>query len=121
MENTTHEVSNLSAPPLPLPPGLAPVLMVVFWMLLGGFSRIKVMESIWRFPRRTESGICHRGTGRRRGVGALLAGALLGLIKDPRLLVLLMAVFAGRLRRWGCAGQLPWEKSGKSVAKSPAA
>jgi hypothetical protein len=48
-------------------------------------------------------------------VGAL-AGALLGLISNPRLLVLLMAVFAGSAAG-AVAGKLPRGRSGSSAAK----
>ena len=40
------------------------------------------------------------------------SGALLGLIKDPRLVVLLMALFAGA-SAGGVAGQLPWGDVGQ--------
>ncbi|HLJ92614.1 MAG TPA: hypothetical protein VKU02_05400 [Gemmataceae bacterium] len=88
----------------PLPPVLAPTLMMVFWMLLGGAAGIKMMESIWRF----------RGVAVGEmtiavpvgGAVAALAGAILGLIKNARLLVLLIAVFAGA-SAGGVAGQLP--------------
>ena len=110
MESTNHGVSNVSAPPLPLPPVLAPILMVVFWMLLGGSAGIKVMESIWRFLG-VQSGELAIAVPVGGVVGAL-AGALLGLIKDPRLLVLLMAVFAGA-SAGGVAGQLPWGEIGQ--------
>lgn len=94
----------------PLPPVLAPTLMMVFWMLLGGAAGIKMMESIWRF--------CGMAVGEMTiavpvgGAVGALAGALLGLIQNPRLLVLLMAVFAGA-SAGGVAGQLPWGDVGQ--------
>lgn len=84
--------------------------MVVFWMLLGGAAGIKIMESIWHIlgVARGELTIALPVGG---AVGAL-AGALLGLINSPRLLVLLMAVFAGA-SAGGVAGQLPWGDVGQ--------
>jgi len=84
----------------PLPPVLAPTLMMVFWMLLGGVAGIKMMESIWRF-RGVAVGEMTIAVPVGGAVGAL-AGALLGLIQNPRLLVLLMAVFAGASAGGGC-------------------
>ena len=98
-------------PPSPqrVPP-LAPVLMMAFWMLLGGAAGINAAQSLWRLL----------GLGGRDmavavpiggGAGAL-AGALLGLISSPRLLLLLMAVFAGAAAG-GVAGRLPWGATGE--------
>jgi hypothetical protein len=88
----------------PSPPVLAPVLMMVFWMLLGGASGIRLMQGIWRFL-----GFDFGGVAIAVPVGGVLGafvGALLGLISNPRLLVLLMAVFAGSAAG-GVAGKLP--------------
>lgn len=46
------------------------------------------------------------------GVVGALAGALLGLIRNPRALVLLMAVFAGSAAG-GVAGKVPWGDIGE--------
>jgi hypothetical protein len=94
----------------PLPPVLAPTLMMVFWMLLGGAAGIKVMESIWRF-RGVAVGEMTIAVPVGGAVGTL-AGALLGLIQNPRSLVLLMAVFAGA-SAGGVAGELPWGDVGQ--------
>ena len=110
MENSQHEVSNPSPPAVPIPPVLAPVLMVVFWMLLGGSAGIKIMESIWHFLG-VEAGEMTVAVPVGGAAGALV-GALLGLIKDPRLLVLLMAMFAGA-SAGGVAGQLLWGDIGQ--------
>ena len=94
---------------LPLPP-LAPVLMMVFWMLLGGAFGIKIMQSIWHvlgIDVGTVSIAVPVG-----GVVGALAGALLGLISNPRMLVLLMAVFAGSAAG-AVAGKLPWGEIGE--------
>lgn len=110
MDNIDHKVSNAPATGVPIPPVLAPILMVVFWMLLGGSAGIRIMESIWHS---LDVGVGEFSIAVPVGgaVGAL-AGALLGLIKDPRLLVLLMAVFAGA-SAGGVAGQLPWGEIGQ--------
>ena len=95
--------------------GHGPILMMVFWMLLGGAAGIKIMQTVWRFLG-VEVGELTIAVPVGGVVGAL-AGALLGLINNPRLLVLLMAVFAGA-SAGGVAGQLPGAISGKSAAKS---
>lgn len=93
--------------PLPL---LAPALMMVFWMLLGGASGINITQSLWRYfdfeVGRISIAVPVGGV-----VGAA-AGALLGLISNPRLLVLLMAVFAGSAAG-AVAGRLPWGDLGE--------
>ena len=94
----------------PIHPVLAPVLMMVFWMLLGGAAGIKIMESIWRYLH-VEVGELTIAVPLGGTVGAL-AGALLGLIENPRFLVLLMAMFAGA-SAGGVAGQLPWGDVGQ--------
>jgi hypothetical protein len=72
---------------------LAPVLMTAFWMLLGGAAGVKVMQGVWH--------LLGVGVGEVAiavpvgGAAGALTGGLLGLISNPRLLVLLMAVFAG--------------------------
>jgi hypothetical protein len=110
MADTGHEVLDPPSRALPLPPVLAPVLMIVFWVLLGGAAGIKIMERIWRFFG-VEAGELTIAVPVGGAIGAL-AGALLGLIKSPRLLVLLMAVFAGA-SAGGVAGELPWGDIGQ--------
>ena len=110
MKDTQPVVPNVATPTSSLPVVLAPKLMMVFWMLLGGAAGIKLMESIWRFSG-VEVGMLTIAVPVGGTVGAL-AGALLGLIKNPRLLVLLMAVFAGG-SAGGVAGQLPWGDIGQ--------
>ncbi len=110
MEHPQQHVLSASRPTAPLPPVLAPVLMMAFWMLLGGAAGIKVMQSIWRF--------LDFDIGQFTiavpvgGVVGTVVGALLGLISNPRLLVLVMAVFAGA-SAGGVAGQLPWGDIGQ--------
>jgi len=104
-QDTPPAVPDAAKSTLPIPPVLAPMLMMVFWMLLGGAAGIKIMQSVWRFLG-VEGGEFSVAVPVGGAVGAL-AGALLGLIKNPRLLVLLMAVFAGA-SAGGVAGQLPW-------------
>jgi|GEM_PF-1981626 len=91
-------------------PPLAPILMMVFWMLLGGAGGIKLTQTVWRvigFGAGEVSIAVPVGS----VVGALV-GALLGLISNPRLLVLMMAVFAGSTAG-AVAGKLPWGDVGE--------
>lgn len=83
---------------------------MVFWMLLGGAAGIKVTEAIWRC-RGAEAGelVVAISAG---GVAGATAGAFLGLIQNPRALVLLMATFAGA-SAGGVAGELPWGDVGQ--------
>ena len=105
MKNVQPAIPGAAISASPIPPVLAPTLMIVFWMLLGGAAGIKIMESIWRLLG-VQSGYLTIALPVGGSAGAL-AGALLGLINNPRLLVLLMAVFAGA-SAGGVAGQLPW-------------
>src|SRR5579864_2634077 len=101
MEDTKQEGPETARPTPAIPPPLAPILMMAFWMLLGGAAGIKLAQSMRQ--------LLGWGSGNVSiavpvgGVIEALAGALLGLISNPRLLVLLMAVFAGatRLSRFG--------------------
>jgi hypothetical protein len=104
MVDTGHDIPD---PPSPV---LAPTLMIVFWMLLGGSAGIKIMEGIWRFFG-VEVGELTIAVPVGGAVGAL-AGALLGLINNPRFLVLLMAIFAGA-SAGGVAGQILWGDVGQ--------
>jgi hypothetical protein len=110
MKDTQPAVPDAATSTSPIPPVLAPILMMVFWMLLGGAAGIKIMQRIWRFLD-VEVGELTIAVPVGGAVGAL-AGALLGLISNPRLLVLLMAVFAGA-SAGGVAGQLPWGDVGQ--------
>ena len=93
MEEPRQSVAPEPLSTLPTPALRERVLMMAFWMLLGGAAGIKVMQTIWNFL-----GV---GIGEVAiavpvgGVIGALVGGLLGLIRNPRLLVLLMAVFAG--------------------------
>jgi hypothetical protein len=110
MVDTRQQVREAPPPTLAVPPVLAPVMMMAFWMLLGAAAGIRFMESAWRFL-----GV-HVGevsiVAPVGGVVGALVGALLGLISNPRLLVLLMAVFAGS-SAGGVAGKLPWGDIGE--------
>jgi hypothetical protein len=110
MDDTPQVVPDAARSPTPLPPVLAPVLMMAFWMLLGGAAGIKVLQSIWRFLG-FDVGDVAIAVPVGGGVGALV-GALLGLISNPHLLVLLMAVFAGSAAG-AVAGQIPWGDVGE--------
>jgi hypothetical protein len=110
MKDTLPEIPDAATPNSPIPPVLAPKLLMVFWMLLGGAAGIKITESIWRF-RGAESGELTLAVSVGGVVGAL-AGVLLGLIQNPHVLVFLMAVFAGA-SAGGVAGELPWGDVGQ--------
>jgi hypothetical protein len=96
--------ATLASPPLP------PLLMMAFWMLLGGAAGINLTQSTWR--------LLGLGVGEIAiavpvgGVAGAIAGALLGLITNPRSLMLLMAVFAGSAAG-AVAGKLPWGAIGE--------
>ena len=94
----------------PNPPVLAPVLMMVFWMLLGASAGIRLMDGIWRFIDLQVgelSIVVPVG-----GVVGAVVGGLLGLVSNPRLQVLLMAMFAGAAAG-AVAGMLPWGNIGE--------
>jgi len=94
----------------PVPPVLAPVLMMVFWMLLGSAGGIRLMEGIWRFiDLRVGEFSIVVPVG---GIVGAIAGGLLGMISNPRLQVLLMAMFAGAAAG-AVAGKLPWGDIGE--------
>ncbi len=95
---------------LPTPPPSAFVLIMVFWMLLGGAAGIKIMQSIWHILGVDIGSVAIAVP--VGGVVGALAGGLLGLISNPRWLVLLMAVFAGSAAG-GVAGQVPWGAIGQ--------
>jgi hypothetical protein len=97
------------------PPPLAPVAMVVFWMLLGAAAGINITQRLWDllgFGGGDVSVAVPVG-----GVVGAGVGALLGLIDNPRLLVLLMAVFAGS-SAGSVAGRLPWGDVGEIVGQA---
>jgi hypothetical protein len=110
MTESQQQVAVVPSSSLPVAPVLAPVLMMAFWMLLGGAAGVRLMEGIWRLfglHVGEVSIVVPVGS----GVGAV-GGALLGLISNPRLLVLLMAVFAGAAAG-AVAGKLPWGDIGE--------
>jgi hypothetical protein len=90
---------------IPPPSPLGPLLMMAFWMLLGGAAGINVTQTVWRILG-WQVGDIAVAIPVGATVGAL-CGALLGLITDPRRLVLLMAVFAGA-SAGAVAGRVPW-------------
>jgi hypothetical protein len=97
----------------PVPPRLAPVLMMAFWMLLGGAAGIRAAQTLWQ--------LLDLGGGAVSvavpvgGAAGAVVGGLLGLISNPRLLVLLMAVFAGSAAG-AVAGKVAWGEVGGQVA-----
>jgi hypothetical protein len=114
MKSTGQRVPATPGPTTPIPPPLAPILMMTFWMLLGGAAGIKLAQGLWQIlgwgPGDVSVAVPAGGV-----VGAL-AGALLGLISNPRLLVLLMAVFAGA-SAGAVAGKLAWGEVGEIVGQ----
>jgi hypothetical protein len=93
-----------------IPAPLAPILMMVFWMLLGGAAGIKLAQSTWQLFGWASGDVSIAVPA--GGVVGALAAALLGWISNPRLLVLLMAVFAGSAAG-AVAGKLPWGTVGE--------
>ncbi len=111
MGDTKQTIPDDAAKPIsPVPPALAPVLMMAFWMLLGAAAGIKIMQSVWHFLGLGVGEVSIAvPTG---GVVGALAGALIGLIRSPQWLVLLMAVFAGSAAG-AVAGKVPWGEIGE--------
>jgi hypothetical protein len=111
MDNTHQEAEGT---PFATPPTLQPLapvlLMTAFWMLLGAASGIRVAQSIWQFLG-WDAGDVSVAVPVGGVVGAAV-GAALGQISNPRLLVLLMAVFAGAAAG-GVAGKIPWGEIGE--------
>jgi hypothetical protein len=84
--------------------------MMVFWMLLGGASGIKLAQSVWQLLGWGEWDISVAVP--VGGVAGATAGVLLGMVSNPRLLVLLMAVFAAA-SAGAIASKLPWGDVGE--------
>ncbi len=92
------------------PAPVAPLLMMVFWALLGASAGVRFTQGGWQLLGWTE-GQVSVAVPVGAAVGAV-GGALLGLVTSPRLLVLLMAVFAGS-SAGSVVGQLPWGDVGR--------
>ena len=93
-----------------VPPNLAPWLMMAFWMLLGAAAGIRLVNGLWH-----AFGLGTGGTSVAvpiGGVAGATAGAALGRITSPRLLVPLMAIFAGS-SAGGVASELAWGDIGR--------
>jgi hypothetical protein len=86
------------------------VLMMVFWMLLGGAAGIRAMQSIWHFLGFDVGQVTIAVP--VGGVIGALVGVLLGMITNPRVLVLMMAIFAGSAAG-AVAGKLAWDDVGE--------
>ena len=84
--------------------------MVGFWMLLGGAAGINITQSLWRFVGFDVGEVSIAVP--VGGVAGAIAGGALGLITNPRVLVLLMAVFAGSAAG-AVAGKVPWGELGE--------
>jgi hypothetical protein len=92
------------------PARLAPLLMMAFWMLLGGAAGIKLAQGLWHLLGWEVGDVSIAVP--VGGVAGALAGALLGFISNPSLQVLLMAVFAGA-SAGAVAGNLVWGNIGE--------
>lgn len=110
MEKAKQDAGGMPSTSPPFPSPLAPLMMMTFWMLLGGAAGIRAAQSIWHLLD-VDVGAVAVAVPVGGAVGAL-AGALLGLISNPRLLVLLMAVFAGSAAG-AVAGKVPWGEIGE--------
>jgi hypothetical protein len=84
--------------------------MMTFWMLLGGAAGIKLAQSTWQLLGWNGGNVSIAVPA--GGVAGALAGALLGFVNNPRLLVLLMAVFTGA-SAGTVAGKLAWGEVGE--------
>jgi hypothetical protein len=92
-------------------PPLAPVLLMMsFWILLGAAAGIRLAQTLWQLFGLSFGDVAI-AVPVGGGVGAV-AGAYLGLISNPRVLVLLMAVFAGSAAG-AVAGKVPWGDIGE--------
>ena len=110
MADTKQDAPRPLRSPPPIPAPLAPLLMMAFWMLLGGAAGIKLMQSLWQLLAWDAGAVSVAvPVGGAAGAGV---GALLGLITNPRLLVLLMAVFAGA-SAGAVAGRVPLGEIGE--------
>src|SRR4051794_19753435 len=74
------------------PSMLTKVLMLLFWALLGAAAGVNAAQGLWR-QLGWLAGNVTVAVPIGAAAGAVI-GALLGLVTRPRLLVLLMAVFA---------------------------
>lgn len=110
MAGTNQEALRPRGPTAPLPAPLAPLLMMAFWMLLGGAAGIKLMQSLWQLLA-WDVGAVSVAVPVGGAVGAGV-GALLGRITSLRLLVLLMAASTGA-SAGAVAGRVPWGEIGE--------
>jgi hypothetical protein len=110
MENAKQDAEGPSSATPPSYSPLAPLLMMAFWVLLGGAAGIRAAQSIWHLLGVDVGAVAIAVP--VGGVVGALAGAFLGLISNPRMLVLLMAVFAGSAAG-GVAGKVPWGEIGE--------
>jgi hypothetical protein len=84
--------------------------MIAFLMVLGSAAGIKIAQSIWQFLGWSTGSVSIAVP--IGGVIGAAGGVVLGRISNPRVLVLLMAIFAG----WsagGVAGKIAWGETGE--------
>ena len=87
-----------------------PALMMVFGVLLGGAAGIKLCQSLWHLLGWDIGDVSVAVP--VGGVVGGVVGAVVARISNPRVLVLLMAVFAGS-SAGAVAGKLPWGEVGE--------
>jgi hypothetical protein len=110
MEKAHQEAGGMPFATPPTLPPVAPLLMMAFWMLLGGAAGIRLAQSMWQLFGWGAGGVSVAVP--VGGVAGAAVGAVLGRISSPPLLVLLMAVFAGSAAG-GVAGKVPWGEIGE--------
>jgi hypothetical protein len=120
MENTKSPDPETSPKLPPLPPA-SRLVMAGFWILLGGAAGINLAQSLWHLLD-LSVGTVSIAVPVGGGLGALL-GLFLGMIENPRVLVLLTAVFAGSAAGavtgkvcWGSIGEIGGQIAGGLVA-----
>jgi hypothetical protein len=83
---------------------------MLFWMLLGAAAGINVAQGLWRlFDFAVGDASIAVPVG---GTAGAIAGPALGLVTNPRVLVLVMAMFAGAAAG-AVAGKVPWGAVGE--------
>lgn len=110
MTETGQKAPSTPRSTLSIPSPVAPLLMMTFWMLVGGAAGIRLAQSLWQFLG-WDTGSVSIAVPVGGIIGAGL-GALLGLITNPRALLLLMAASAGA-SAGAVVGKVPWGEIGE--------
>ena len=96
-------------------PPVAPVLLAVFWLLIGAAAGIKLTQGLWS-ALVLDVGRMSVAVPVGAAVGALVA-VLVSWVTNPRALVLLMGVFAGA-SAGGVTGGLVWGGTGEAIGQA---